>query len=225
MLRILAGLASIASLAIAAGAAPAAALVPAISSHAQLVRLFADWRAFNHPVIVRGKPDYSAKAMAAKAARLPAFKRRLAAIDTGGWNASQRGDYRLVESEMNGLDFFLRVLKPWARDPGFYQTVFAEMSDVPAHEGSFAEPNIDLHDFSYPLSAADGAKLTGLLGAVPALLGDARRNLAGSRAHDLWAYGDAAFIEQAEVLQKLESGTLMMNDLAGRRPASLEGAS
>ena len=26
-------------------------------------------------------------------------------------------DYRLIEAEMNGFDFFLRVLKPWARDP------------------------------------------------------------------------------------------------------------
>ena len=205
--------------------APSAAAVPAAAGHAELVRLFADWRAFNHPTIVRGRPDYSAKAMAAKAAKLPAFRSRLAALDTSGWSASQRGDHRLVEAEMNGLDFFLRVLKPWSRDPGFYQTVFAEMSDVPAHEGSYAEPNIDLHDFSYPLSAADDARLTELLGAVPALLGDAKRNLAGSRAHDLWAYGDRAFIEQAEVLEKLEAGTLVLNDLAGKRPASLAGAS
>jgi hypothetical protein len=41
----------------------------------------------------------------------------------------------------------------------------------------------------------------------------------------LWAYGDAAFIEQAEVLAKLEAGTLMMNDLSGKRRASLERAS
>ena len=32
---------------------------------------------------------------------------------------------------MNGLDFYFRVLKPWARDPGFYLTVFPDMSDVP----------------------------------------------------------------------------------------------
>ncbi len=153
--------------------APAAAAGPAAAGHAELVRLFEEWRVFNHPAIVRGRPDYSARAMAAKATRLPQFRRRLAAIDTKGWSASERGDYRLVEAEMNGLDFFLRVLKPWARDPGFYQTVFAEMSDVPAHEGPSAEPNIDLHDFTYPLSAADDAKLAELLGAVPALLSDA----------------------------------------------------
>jgi uncharacterized protein (DUF885 family) len=209
----------------AATAAPAQAAAPAATGHAQLVTLFADWRAFNHSRIVHGKPDYSATAMAAKARALPAFQRRLKAIDTKGWSASDRGDYRLVEAEMNGLDFFLRVLKPWARDPGFYQTVFAEMSDVPAHEGPSAEPNIDLHKFAYPLSAADDARLSELLGAVPALLSDARRNLAGSHAHDLWAYGDRAFSEQAEVLAKLEAGTLVLNDLGGKRPASLQGRS
>jgi hypothetical protein len=204
---------------------PASASPRAADSHAQLVQLFDDWRAFNHPAIVRGRPDYSAPAMSTKAARLPEFRRRLAAIDRAGWSASQRGDYRLVEAELNGLDFFLRVLKPWARDPGFYQTVFAEMSDVPAHEGPSAEPNIDLHDFTYPLSAADDARLTELLGAVPALLSDARRNLAASQAHELWAYGDRAFNDQAEVLERLEAGTLVMNDLGGKRPASLAGAS
>ena len=224
MLRILLRLALIAPVLLGLPS-PAPASVPAATGHAELVRLFTDWRAFNHPAIVRGKPDYSAEAMAAKAKQLPLFRRRLATIDTKGWNASQRGDYRLIEAEMNGLDFFLRVLKPWARDPGFYQTIFAEMSDVPAHEGPSAEPNIDLHNFTYPLTAADDARLTELMGAVPAMLNDAKRNLAGSQAHDLWAYGDRAFSEQAEVLEKLEAGTLVMNDLNGKRAASLVGAS
>src|SRR5688572_30548056 len=189
MLRFVLGLLILASLAMIAAPATAAP-AKAATSHAQLVELFADWREFNHPQIVRGRHDYSASAMAAKAAALPEFRRRLAAIDTNGWSASQRGDHRLVEAEMNGLDFFLRVLTPWARDPGFYQTVFADMSDVPAHEGTFAEPNIDLYKFTYPLSRADDAQLTELLGAVPALLADARVNLAPSRAQDLWTYGD-----------------------------------
>ena len=193
----------------------AAAPASAATGHAQLVSLFADWREFNHPKIVHGKPDYSAPAMAAKARRLTDFKRRLAAIDTKGWSASERGDYRLVEAEMNGLDFFLRVLKPWARDPGFYASVFPEMSDVPAHEGPSAEPNIDLFNFTYPLSPTDDAKLTEMLGAVPALLADANVNLTGSQAHDLWAYGDRAFSDQADLLAKLEAGTLVLNDLGG----------
>ena len=214
-----------APLALSAISAPAPIAAQAPTGHAQLVGLFADWRAFTHPQIVRGVPDYSAEAMAVKAARLPDLQRRLASIDRTGWSAAQLDDYRYVEAEMNGLDFFLRVLKPWARDPGFYQNVFAEMSDVPAHEGPSAEPNIDLHKFTYPLSAKDDAQLSELLGGVPALLAEAKRNLAASQAHDLWAYGDRAFNEQAEALAALEAGTLSLNDLDGRRTASLAGAS
>ena len=209
----------------AKSAKPVTAIAPAPAGQMRLVRLFADWRAFNHPAIVRGRPDYGAAAMAARAARLPTFRRRLGAIDRRGWTASQLGDYRLIEAEMNGLDFFHRVLRPWARDPGFYQTVFAEMSDVPAHEGPSAEPNVDLHAFAYPLAPSADARLTELLAAVPAMLADARTNLAGSKAHDLWAYGDRSFIEQAEALAALEAGTLMMNDLDGKRLATLDGAS
>jgi hypothetical protein len=205
--------------------AQAAAVQASASDHQSLVKLFADWRAFNHPTIVRGRPGYSAAAMTAKAQGLAGFKQRLAAIDTKGWSASQRGDYRLVEAEMDGLDFFLRVLRPWARDPGFYQTIFAEMSDVPAHEGPSAEPNIDLWKYKWPLSKADDAKLTEQLSAVPALLADAKTNLAGSQAHDLWAFGDRAFNEQADALAALQSGDLSLNDLGGRRTISLAEAS
>ena len=226
MLRFALILASLATIGSPLRAAPAHAsgATTSASSHAQLVKLFADWRAFNHPAITGGRPDYGAKAMAQKAARLPAFQQRLKRIDRAGWGATQLGDYRLVEAEMNGLDFFLRVLRPWSRDPGFYQTVFAEMSDVPAHEGPSAEPNIDLYTFTYPLSPAADARLTQLLSAVPAMLADAKVNLASSEARELWAYGDRAFIEQAETLANLEAGTLVMNDLGGRRRAGLEGA-
>ena len=226
MLRFALTLASLLSIGSPLDAAPVLAAAPATtaSGHTQLVNLYAEWRAFNHPAIIRGHPDYGPAAMAAKAAGLPAYRQRLEAIDRTGWSATQRGDYRLVEAEMNGLDFFLRILRPWARDPGFYQTVFAEMSDVPAHEGPSAEPNIDLYGFTYPLSTADDAHLTQLLAAVPGLLADARVNLADSQSHDLWVYGDRAFVEQAEALAGLEAGTLMMNDLGGKRRASLEGA-
>jgi hypothetical protein len=224
MLRFALILASLATIGSPLHATPAHGSGGSASSHAQLVKLFADWRAFNHPSIIGGRPDYGAKAMAQKAARLPALQQRLRLIDRTGWSATQLGDYRLVEVEMNGLDFFLRVLRPWSRDPGFYQTVFAEMSDVPAHEGPSAEPNIDLYTFAYPLSPADDARLTQLLSAVPAMLADAKVNLGTSQARDLWAYGDRAFVEQAEALANLEAGTLVMNDLAGKRRAGLEGA-
>ena len=51
---------------LAASAIAAAVEAPA-SSYGQLANLFTDWRAFNHPAIVNGRPDYSAAAMAKKA--------------------------------------------------------------------------------------------------------------------------------------------------------------
>jgi len=203
---------------------PALAASPA-PAHRQLVQLFADWRAFNQPAIVAGVADYSAAAMAAKAARLPGFRARLAAIDTSGWSVAQRNDQRLIEAEMNGLDFYFRVLKPWARDPGFYLTVFPDMSDVPAHEGTYAEPVTDLFPYRWPLRAADQTKLARQLETVAPLLAQAKVNLAPSTARDLWAYGAQGFLDQAEALANLEKGALILRDLEGYRTVSLKGAS
>ena len=195
------------------------------SSYQQLANLFTDWRAFNHPAIVHGRPDYSAAAMAKKAEGLAAFRAHLKTIDTSGWSTEQKNDYRVVEAEMNGLDFFLRILKPWQRDPTFYATVFPEMSDVPAHEGPSAEPNIDLFAYKFPLSPADDTRLSELIGAIPALLADAKINLAGSTAHDLWTYSDRAFADQADFLAQWQKGSLRLRDLGGTRKISLDGAS
>jgi Bacterial protein of unknown function (DUF885) len=193
--------------------------------HAELVKLFNAWRAFVQPKIANGVPDYGAAAMARKAADLPSYRARLKAIDIRAWPAAAQNDYRLIEAEMNGFDFYLRILKPWARDPGFYQTVFGEESDVPAHEGSSASPTIDLFKLSYPLSRPDDQRLTEWIGAVPAMLVAARVNLASSNAADLWRYGDRAFKEQSAVLAAFERGDLKMRTLEGERVATLQGAS
>ncbi len=146
-------------------------------------------------------------------------------FDRTGWSRQTIDDARLIEAEINGYDFFLRVLKPWARDPGFYATVFADQSDVPAHEGPSADPDIDLWSFAWPLAPADDRRLTALLRTVPGTLRAARVNLAGSQAADLWRYGDRALREQSETLGKLAEGTLTLRSLDGRRPATMTGAS
>jgi Bacterial protein of unknown function (DUF885) len=217
-LALLAALAGVAQPTAPAAEAPA-------SSYQQLVTLFSDWRAFNHPAIVQGRPDYSAAALTKKAKELAAFRARLKAIKPRDWSTEQKNDYRVVEAEMNGLDFFLRILKPWQRDPSFYATVFPEMSDVPAHEGPSAEPNIDLFAYKFPLSFDDDARITELIGAIPALLADAKVNLAGSTAHDLWAYGDRAFADEADFLAQWQKGDLQVRDLGGTRKISLDAAS
>jgi hypothetical protein len=189
-----------------------------------LLQLAQDWRHFEQPQLSHCVPDYSAAAMAAKAGTLPAYRARLHRLDAQGWPAEQIVDRRLVEAEMNGLDFDLRVRQPWARDPSFYATVFGERSDVPQHEGVTAVPAIDLFAYRYPLSREDQRSLTCLLGAIPALLEQARTNLQDSNARDLWVYSVGTLHEQSAVLRKLQAGTLDMRTLEGSKHASLAGA-
>ncbi|MCG8604238.1 hypothetical protein MJD09_04460, partial [bacterium] len=104
-------------------------------SYAELTNLFEAWRNFEKPALRNGAPDYTTAVMARKQTELKGYKVRLAAIDTSGWPIEQQVDYHIVRAEMNGLDFNIRVLKPWERDPAFYTSVWSYQSDTPAHEG------------------------------------------------------------------------------------------
>ena len=104
------------------------------SGYDSLVSLSSEWREFAKPTIKDCLPDYSPAAMATKAQELKSYQSRVASISTAGWSDSQQIDYELFKAELNGMDFDLRVLKPWVRDPTFYASVWAEQSDVPEHE-------------------------------------------------------------------------------------------
>ncbi len=183
---------------------PADSVAPAETagpgSHADLAALFDEWREFERPEFVDGVPDYSAEAMARQRRELPEWQGRLGNVAPADWSVAEQIDWLLVRAEMNGLDFDHRVRRPWGRDPAFYVTIFAAESDVPAHEGPVIHGWIDLWTYDYPLSEADAAELAGRIGAVPALLQQARDNLADSNARDLWLGGLRAFRGQVRDL-------------------------
>jgi hypothetical protein len=153
-----------------------------------LVAFFQAWREFQHPVMVQGAPDYSAEAMAAQHRSLANYQARLAAFDTTGWSVTEQIDVHIIRAEMNGLDFDHRVTRPWARNPAFYMMMFAEQSDVPAHEGPVVHGWIDTWEYDYPLSTDDAAELATRFGTIPALLAQAQTNLVGD-GRDLWRGG------------------------------------
>lgn len=189
---------------VAGAAAPAAAQaleVPA--GYAGLTRLFSDWRAFEASGQRDGAADYTAAAMARKAAGLKALQSRLAAIDRSGWSTAQLVDHQIVRAEMNGLEFDLRVLKPWERDPAFYQLLWAARSDTPAHEGPMAHGGIELWQYKFPLDAASAKSLTAGLESIPPFLAQARTNLTGN-TRDLWSAGIATMEGQSRDLAELE---------------------
>lgn len=190
-----------------------------------LVQLFHQWREFEHPAMNNNVPDYSASAMAAKAAALPQWRKRLDAIDPKLWPIEQHNDYKLVRAEMNGLDFNLRVLRPWARDPAFYMNVFSSRSDIPWREGPVPYPEIELYTYHFPLDAGAQKDLTTKIGMIPAFLSEAKQNLKESNARDLWVYGAQELRSQSSILQSLEAGTLTVRTLAEHQHADLNGTS
>jgi uncharacterized protein (DUF885 family) len=204
--------------------APAAKAPADPSGYAKLVQLFEQWRDFELPAMQGNVPDYGPAAMAAKAASLPAWQRRLAAIETQGWPVEQLDDYKLVRAEMNGLDFNLRVLRPWARDPAFYVSMWAARTDVPSREGPNVYPEIELYTYRFPLSAAAQHELTSRIGAIPALLEQARENLKDSDARDLWVYGVQELRGQSRTLSALAAGTLTVSTLEGTQHADISAA-
>ena len=182
--------------------------------HEDLVSLFTAWRTFQQPKLVDGVPDYSARAMAAQHRELATYQRRLAALDTSGWTTPAQVDYHIVRAEMNGLDFDHRVLRPWANNPAFYVTVFAEQSDQPAREGPHAAGAVELWSYTFPLSASDAARVDSGLRTIPALLAQARVNLTGN-GRDLWTFSAGDVRDQSATLADLET------KIAGAAPTLL----
>lgn len=171
-----------------------------------LATLFTDWRGFEKPPLREGVPDYTAAAFARRHAELPAWRSRLEAIKPEGWPVAQQVDYELLRAEMNGFDFYVRVLKPWERDPAFYTSIWTEQSDTPAHEGPTNHAAIELWTYEFPLTPAADAKLAAELRTVAPLLHQAKGNLTGN-AHDLWTVGIRTLKGQATALTALAGRT------------------
>ena len=198
----------------------------AAGTYDELVGLFHEWQAFERPALRDGAPDYTAPTLARKHAELRVYQSRLAALDPAAWPKEQRIDYELVRAQMNGLDFDLRVLQPWARDPAYYQSVWTEMSDTPEHEGPAHHGLVELWTYAFPLSRSDEQKLARELRVVPPLLAQARGNLTGN-ARDLWLTGIGTMQGQVDSLDDLagrtrSSGADLRRSIADARKATVE---
>ena len=181
-------------------------VMAAQGSYADLLVLFEQWREFERPALRDGAPDYTAAAVSRRHEELKRFQARLAAINPESWPVGQRIDYDLVRAQLNGLEFDIRWLRPWERDPAFYQSVWTEQSDTPEHEGPVNHALVELWQYQFPLSADDEAKLAGQLRSIPPLLEQARLNLTGN-ARDLWLTGTGSMQQQAESLSALAMKT------------------
>jgi hypothetical protein len=160
----------------------------AADSYQELLTLFGEWRQFESPPLLEGAPDYSAERFTSRHMEFKGLRARLDAMDPGDWPIAQQVDWQLVSAEMNGFDFNFRVLRPWARDPAFYATIWLDRSDVPGHEGPTHHVLTELWTYDFPLSAGEEQRLLAGLSVIPPLMKQAQKNLTGN-ARELWIAG------------------------------------
>ena len=177
-------------------------------------RLF--WREFERPPMLEGAPDYTAVTFASRHEDYLRLRRRLEAMETKSWSVPEKVDWQLVRAEMNGFDFNHRILKPWVRDPAFYQSIKMERSDVPAHEGPTHHAVTEFWTYKFPLTPAEEQRLLADLRVIPALMRQARRNLTGN-ARELWIAGIRNIRSQRADLDEI-AGQAGQAD--GREPVS-----
>jgi hypothetical protein len=174
-----------------------------IPTYDDLLELFAEWREFESPPLLNGAPDYTVEQFEKRQDSYLALRERLDAFVIDEWPIPQQVDWHLVRAEMNGYDFNRRILRPWERDPAFYNSVWTYRSDVPGHEGPTHHAVVELWTYEFPLSDAEQERLTRELGVVPPLMKQAQRNLTGN-ARDLWITGIRDIRQQRGVLDELQ---------------------
>jgi hypothetical protein len=190
------------------------------SNYEALTTLFEEWRKFEQPPLLNGAPDYTHATTLSRHNELKAYQQRLNAFDVSDWPVAQQVDWHLVRAEMNGMDFNVRVLKSWVRDPAFYTSIWTAQSDTPAHEGPTHHALVELWEYTFPLSQQAEIKLTSELETIAPLLNQARTNLVGN-ARELWIGGIANLRYQGTALAELADKT---GDTGESFQAALQGA-
>ena len=173
------------------------------SNYQTLLDLFNEWRIFERPPILNGAPDYSKERFNRDYDKFSSLKYRLNEIDIQKWSVEYQIDWFVVKAELNGYDFNYKVLKPWERDPAFYQSVWMYESDVPAHEGPTNHGTLEFWSYKFPLDKENRKKIKTDLKVIPSLLDQAKINLTGN-ARDLWMAGIENFKQQSKDLKRIE---------------------
>ena len=165
--------------------------------YSSLISLFKEFRSIQKPPIIGYVPDYSHKSMNNQYKKLKLFYKGLASIDTIGWPIKDQVDYHLVLAEMNGLDFYHRVLRPWSRDPCFY-SIRPGMTDPFEIEGILPDPQ------SFPLEGEALTNFIEKLKKVPQIYNQAINNLVNP-AKDLAKLAIHFTTEDVKLLNDLQN--------------------
>ena len=153
-----------------------------------LLDLFKDWRKFESPPLLNGAPDYTQERFSNDQEKFSELRDKLNNFNISKWSTSNQIDWHIVRAEMNGYDFNFRILRPWQRDPAFYQTIWMYQSDVPAHEGPTNHGVLEFWMYNIPLNQDSEKKILNELKSITPFLDQAKINLTGN-AKELWVAG------------------------------------
>ena len=185
--------------------------IPSVKNKYQdLVKIFQDFRAIQKPSITDGVPDYSPKAMAHQKASLDNLQAQLGLIDTAGWSVSDRVEYHLVKAEMNGLEFYHMVLKPWSRDPGFY---------LQTQDGAGPTRAAYFYIDEFPIKDEELTEARIKLIALPEVLSQAKKNLtdgAGDLAYSALHYLHYEIILYERIYKKIKEHHPELESIAAK---------
>jgi len=130
------------------------------ASRPELVALLDSLRDLREVPVSGGIPQYAPATVRRWRAGLTRLAARHAAMPAATWPVPDRVDHAVVGTQLAAFDFELRVLQPWARDPGHWVDLVART------------PYADL-----PATGAAGERLRRALAAVPGTMQEARRRL------------------------------------------------
>ncbi len=125
-------------------------------------RLPEPWNAnfLEHDAPRQAMEVYAPAAVKARLKALKAVNARLDDMNVAAWPRDQQAEYLAVRAEVDGEAFRLAVLRPWARDPGFYADMLQRIAFV-----------------ELPVSGDAQVSLEKELAAVPEIVAAARATL------------------------------------------------
>lgn len=176
-----------------------------------LVNLFNEWRDFESPPLLDGAPDYTKKRFEKDHNNFISLRNELNSFNINNWSVNEQIDWHIIRAEMNGYDFNYRVLKPWERDPAYYQILWMNQSDVPAHEGPTNHGVLEFWMYDIPLDSESEQKMIKELKSITPFLNQAKTNLTGN-AKELWEAGIENLRQQRDNLIVVRSKLNLLSE-------------
>ena len=133
---------------------------PVTGSRPEVAGVLDSLRRLRLPPQENGVPQYTAPVLAQWRAGLARLQARHAALPSSTWPIADRVDHAVVGTQLAAFDFELRVLQPWARDPGHWADLVARTPYA-----------------ALPATGPARERLTQELAAVPGIVRAARAHL------------------------------------------------